>query len=581
MKQGGFPRPGAALPVRNWLMPAAAWLLMALGTAKAGDTVMVAQDRFGYDPDLGLLVVAMTGPEVEALWTDVKDGVLAGQLFLFDEAVPTVETGVKYMAGDTSGNEVSVYFTDLPLVWVTSDEEIMDEPKVPGHFSMWSPDQVINGYRIGVEYRGGYSQNLPKKSMLIEFREDSDYTATMDVALLGLRSDDDWNLQAMTIEPLRLRTTVGHDLWRAMHEPYYAFLEPNALSGVRHAYVELFLNGAYHGLYALGERVDRKQLQVKKTTGQYRGLVFKGVDWGGITTLENVPPPYEEGALYWAGFKGVYPKEAPDWGSLSDFVHFVVETPGDEFQEQIDLHFHRGNAIDYFIFMNVLKAADNRGKNIFISRYRQNEPFFYVPWDLDGVFGLNWDGSLDDGSQWQLSNGMYNRWLNDAGYRWNLCDRWWQLRDGLLTTDSIMARFHAQYAALAESGVYGREGMAWPEYTYDPDHLDYMAQWLSDRLASMDDRMINYCGTVGVQRVEAVHLRLYPNPATDRVVLETDGYGPGMRLELYNALGQLGMAASVDGPVASFNVGQLVPGTYVLRVTKDGMSMATRTLIVQ
>src|SRR5690606_4420664 len=97
----------------------------------------------------------------------------------------------------------------------------------------------------------------------IEFREDTNYEVTKDVSLLGMRSDDDWNLEAFAIEPLRLRSVVGFDLWRDIHQPYYAFLEPTAQSSVRHVYAELFVDGGYRGLYGVGERVDRKQLQVK------------------------------------------------------------------------------------------------------------------------------------------------------------------------------------------------------------------------------------------------------------------------------------------------------------------------------
>lgn len=568
---------------RKAMMALALWA-GASAAARAGDTVSVALERHIHDPAIGLLVVAMTGDEADAQWPGMKEGVLAGQFFRFDTPVPAIGTGVRYEATDTAGNAVAIYFTDLPLVRITTEQPIVDEPKVPGRFSLWSPHQVIDQYSIGIEYRGHYAQTLPKKPYRIEFREDSDYTVKKDVALLGLRSDDDWNLQAMANEPLRLRSVIGQELWMAIHQPYYASLEPQAMSGVRHVYVEASINGAYGGLYALGERVDRKQLKAKKTTVQYRGLVYKGVAWSGVTTFEEPPPPYVAGELQWAGFKAIYPDDDPDWETLSGFAQFVVDASEDDFHTEVDLRFHRGNAVDYYIFMNVLKAADNTGKNLFIARYKENEPFFYVPWDLDGTLGINWDGTPDDGSQWVLSNGLYDRWLDGVAgnsFRWTVCDRYWQLRQGLLSTSAIMQRFQERHDALAASGVYEREEMAWADYHHDPAQLDYMEQWLDARLMAMDNRMILACGPVSAGAGTKEQVRVYPNPATDRVTVELVGQGSEAHLELYNALGQLTATMRAAGPMATLELGDVRPGTYLLRIVDGGATLATQTLVVQ
>lgn len=551
----------------------------------AGDTISVATGRYGFDPDLGLLVVAMTGGQVQDQWPDAKDAVETDRVFTFQDPVQTAATGMRYGATDPEGNAVAVYFTDLPLIQVSTDEEVRDEPKVPGLFSLWSPDQVIDSARIGIEYRGGYSQSLPKKSFLIEFREDTDYSTTRDVSLLGLRSDDDWNLQAMAVEPLRLRSVIGQELWMDMHQPYYAFLEPQAHSGVRHAYAELFVNGSYRGLYAVGERVDRKQLALKKYNGQVRGALFKGDSWDG-TTFTHMLPPYVPGAEYWEGYRSIYPEEQPDWPALSGLLQLVVGEGDAAFFGQIDQWFLRGNAIDYLIFLNVLRAADNTGKNIFVARYKAQEPFFFVPWDLDGSFGLSWDGSLETDVTWFLSNGLFDRWLEDVlpgGFRQALCERWWELRQDRLTVAGIMQRFTERHARLAASGVYDREEMAWPGYVHDAAQLAYMEDWLTQRLAYLDTYIAGNCLTLGATgQAGAVRMQVYPNPATDRVMVELAG-GPGAgRLELFNALGQLELAVPMPGMAVPLDISRLAPGTYFLRLTSgNGLPLANQALVVQ
>lgn len=547
------------------------------------DTVEVQPGRFGFDAQLGLLVVAMTGPEANAQWPGEKVALDADGLFIFEEPVQDLATGTRYAATGPDGGEVAVYFTGLPLIHLFTDSEVVDEPKVPGWFDMWSHDQVISQYQVGMEYRGASSQALPKKSFLIEFRQDSDYQVTRDVSLLGMRSDDDWNLDAMSIEPLRLRSVIAQELWMDIHQPYYAFLEPNAQSGVHRAFAELFFNGSYRGLYAVGERVDRKQLQLKKFNGSQRGALFKGVAWGG-STFTSIPPPFVEGDQEWGGFQVEYPDEEPDWAALSDLVSFVVTSDHDAFLEGIGQRFLMANAVDYFLFLNLLQAEDNTGKNIFIARYKEGEPWFYVPWDLDGILGLGWNGALSEPSPWFLSNGLYDRWIDDLswnGFRHAHCERWWELRQDRFTVGSIMQRFTARHAQLAQSGVYEREEMAWPDYVYDPGHLAYMEQWLGEKLALLDAGMEQTCAMLGMQEQAGRQRALvFPNPATGSTIVRFDGGTADMRIHVADLLGQQVMDVPCTGQETRLDLSHLAPGTYLVTVLRGGMRVASTALVV-
>ena len=117
--------------------------------------------------------------------------------------------------------------------------------------------------------------------MEIEFWTDNIGNETQNHALLGMTNDDDWNLQAMYNEPLRIRSKTNNDLWRMINSLHYQNQEPEAINGVRIKYVELFINNEYRGLYCLGEKVNRKQLKLKKHNGNIRGELYKGISWGG------------------------------------------------------------------------------------------------------------------------------------------------------------------------------------------------------------------------------------------------------------------------------------------------------------
>lgn len=67
---------------------------------------------------------------------------------------------------------------------------------------------------IGIQYRGAYTQTLPKKSMEFEFWADVDGNESVDYQLLDLVETDSWNLEAGYNEPLRIRSNNNWDIWR-------------------------------------------------------------------------------------------------------------------------------------------------------------------------------------------------------------------------------------------------------------------------------------------------------------------------------------------------------------------------------
>lgn len=562
------------------------WLVMMIITTSvsAQETVVAGAGHFGVDRGLGLVLVSMTGEEVQQQWPGLKDAVQAGERFAFTQPLAMVTTGTRYDAQSPDGDPVAVYFTDLPLFHITTSHEIVDEPKVPAVLGMWSPLAGAEEFHIGVEIRGGWSQNYPKKSYAIEFVAGEGSETTMDVSLLSMRSDDDWNLQALYKEPFRANNLVGQQLWMDIHRPYYEQMAPASMSGVRMEYAELFVNGAYRGLYGVGEPLDRKQLQLAEHPHVLRGELFKGTSWG-ATTFSSWPPPFRPGDELWGGFEHVYPRGNPGWQALSDFVHLVMFGSDADFADRVGAEFHVGNAVDYYLFMNLLKAEDNTGKNIYVARFDLGEPYFYVPWDLDGTFGMAWDGSPSPETNTVLSNGLYTRWLSDlppGGFAHQVCTRWSALREGPITQAGIMQRFQQVHDRLHAAGVYEREELAWPEYAYDADHMDYLANWLEDRIAFLDAHFAALCSTVGMaEAVADVPLHLYPNPATGAVTVGAPAHLLPALLLVSNAMGQVVMETVLTDVRSRLDVGMLASGPYQFTVLKEGMPPLHGRLLVE
>ncbi len=461
--------------------------------AIANDRIEIKQHQYFIDVDKKLVLTNIKVDYVNSTWTNAKAEVLLNEACVFSDPIATVEIGKAYEIFIPSQNSnFTLYFTQLPIISINTPNTIIDASNVLASFKMIESNDKFLESNIGIQFRGASSQSWPKKPMEFEFWDDTEGIKTHDYALLDMVKNDDWNLQAMYNEPLRVRSKTNNELWRMINQLHYQAKEPDAINGIRMRYVELFLNNEYRGLYCLGEKVNRKQLKLKKHNGTIRGELYKGVSWGASTFLYVYP--YDNKSLIWSGFEYKHPEEEINWSNIHGFVNFVVNTPNQNFYADYKNRFEFNNLVDYYIFLNLLRATDNAGKNIYIAKYDTNDKYFYVPWDLDGSFGTIWDGTNDNTTNDLLSNGFYQRLIKDFspdGFKKAVKDKWLKLRSDVVTQDYLMSLFNTNHDSLVTNGVYEREIMAWPTYKHDAENLNYMSSWIKNRLAYLDVKFVD------------------------------------------------------------------------------------------
>lgn len=452
-------------------------------------TIDIPEHRFRIDPYNHIIVVQ--SQDIEA-YDDFSgyDGVkltLTNFEYTFLEVPENLKYTGEYMVTNGSA-EFHLFFTQLPLLKVETSGNITSGAKVPAQFLYADADQVLLT-TAGISYRGNTSLWWSKKSFDLEFWVSADDHTSVDVQFANLRSDDDWVLDGMNNEPLRIRSITALKLWVDMHAPFYAQEEDNARSGAESFYVELFMNGRYKGIYSLGEQVDRQLIKAKHFDGAIRGEVIKGAETGPATMFTGLPA-YNNALRHWGGFEMKYPRpqEATDWQDLYDFVDFVQNASDADFETEIWNRFNYANYLDYFIFLNLVRAPDNRGKNIYIAKYDTAYPWFYVPWDLDGVFGTIWNGTNENITDDILTNGFMDRViaLNPGNYYYDVRARWAELRQTVIQPEYLIDRFAYAYNLLKSNNVYARESLLYDSYPFDQAAFDYAAEWIEDRMAFLD-----------------------------------------------------------------------------------------------
>ncbi len=386
-------------------------------------------------------------------------------------------------------------FTSLPLIHIRTDEEISDEPKILSSLSLNyyaenNPDEKIKSFNTfaGIEYRGATSQNFEKKSFGFELwrnRERDDYSAS----LLGMRPCEDWILDAMYVDDIRMRNKYSFELWEKIGNTPEEDMKTEVIPGIQSRYVELFLNNRYHGLYCLNEKLDEKLLHISRNQNDKGGVLYKAISWGsGSTTFDtyHTDPPF---GSKWDGWELIYPDDFSAWEALSELRKFVVNSNDDEFRNGIAARIDMDNLIRYYLFLNLTLAYDNAGKNTYMARYTDESRFFIIPWDMDASFGLFWDGTRIESSG-IASYQLYKRLIDTDADDFNrkLAEKWTELRTGDLAEKALLDPLAAHYALLKNSGAIERENARWESIQIDlDDGYQFTSGWIKDRLKYLDD----------------------------------------------------------------------------------------------
>lgn len=458
------------------------------------------------------------------------------------------------------------------------------------------------------KYRGASSSNYPKRSYAIKLRDA--YGNSIDRKILGYRSDNNWILDAMYIDRACMRNRVSTDLWNDYSvKPYYADRENKVRTGTRGEFVEVFLNGSYWGLYCMTEKMDRKQLKLKKyvpasesTTykTEPHGFLYKSKDWSYEVLMGHKPDertfPYTEvskvnnklGQESWCGFEQKYPDakdEYVDWTPLRDAVNFVATTDVQStFDREIGNYFDLPILRDYYLLIELALATDNHGKNMFFYAYDQagaeGNKISVCPWDMDGTFGQNWeaDTTYTQNTQqdfeellWNHEHGQLTLFLNlkmgSLGWRKMLADRYCELRPTFFDPDKLAQRF-LDYASLFADGYADiREQKKWGS-SQGRIHkklqwgAQYAARWVKNRIKYMDKRYGYEPVIDGINDAKAEAYFAAQGGAGAIAV----NVGKAQTIRIYSVSGALVRTVQVEAgftPIQGFT-----PGVYVVNGTK-------------
>ena len=514
------------------------------------------------------------------------------------------------------GAQVAFESSTLPIVLIETDRAIPDEPKVSGTMRVIDNEDGRNavtdpptGYdgHIGIERRGASSQSFPKKQYALETREATG--ENRNVPLLGMPAENDWVLHAPYSDKSLVRNVLAFHMARATGR--YAS---------RTRLCEVVLNGEYQGVYVLLEsikrdrsRVDVARLRPDETTGdELTGGYIVQTDRpnaAGWFSAYAPTSPTPRNPFY-AHVEPEGDEIVPEQGTYVRASLAALEgamasgdiaDPATGYPAYIDV----GSFVDFVLVNEAARNVDGYRLSTYLHKDKDsNDPLWHAGpvWDFNLGFG-NADylgASATAGLQVETSTfghpqGIPFWWrelVRDPAFSDSMRVRWRELRRGPFHTDSLTA-FVAETAAQLEE-AQARNFQRWPvlgRYVWPnafvgdthEDEVDYLTDWLTARLAWMDDELAVASEPPAATRAA---VSVFPNPARGPVSVEVSLDAPErVTTEVLDARGRT-IAVLHRGLVIgtarwAWEPGAAASGVYLVRVEGETFRSVQRVALAR
>lgn len=390
-----------------------------------------------------------------------------------------------------------VVFSGLPLIDLATEEGFWLE-EIQGNAVFYDVDFSKNGTKESAyngHIRGNTSRMFPKKGYKLNLTMDgADGTAVNNKqALFGMREDDDWILYAMYNDDTKIRDALSMQVWEEIgayqggEKSYY---------GPKITYVELFADNCYHGLYALMEPVDAKQLNLQEEDYLYKRKSSGGFNYDSFVAETN---PYIE----LNGFEikaGIMDEFA--WQPIAELARLTYGSE-EEFDYRIRNTMNLDSGMRMWLFAQIITGHDHTAKNVFYIAKNEEEgyKFYFAPWDMDLTWGNVSVGevnphyteyeplTVDDRVYWDAMDRAID--LNTHGITEKMQKLYKELRSTTLTNERIVDMIYQLDSRLRRAGAYTRDVERWP----DAAHVDTcfeLERYAVSRLEFLDKALYNF-----------------------------------------------------------------------------------------
>ena len=412
-----------------------------------------------------LLSAGLTVPAVRADHT--HSGVLQSVKTDAGQSVPCCGVFRCSECGATYEDTITGKNAGLPVVKLEGELDGMTkERKVTVRLTFDAADRsfVTNAT---LKWQGDTSLKYPKKNYSVAFLTDSGLKNKICVR-------DDWGrqskycLKANWVDYSACRNIVSARLWGQVVHSELADDTPDSLlnGGAIDGFpVLLFQNGGFQGLYTFNMPKDKWIYGMGD--GEREGLMMANGFGSSCCMYTPIADLSNPDASQWE-VEYCSTEDDPEgsvWlaAALNDMINCVATLDGQALKDALPRYMDVDRALDFILFITVLRAEDNRGKNIMWATY-DGVRFTPLAYDLEGSWGMNWNGTFvgsDAAAYPPPSDTMFlDKMLRN--YAEELKARYAELRQGAFSYRNISLLFH-EYADAIPACAYEAEKSRWPD----------------------------------------------------------------------------------------------------------------------
>jgi hypothetical protein len=422
---------------------------------------------------------------------------------------------------------------------------------------------------VGVRFKGYSSMTYPgdKKSLKIDINE---YIRSQKID--GLKKI---NIHNSYGDPTMLREKLSYDIFQSL-----------GVSAPRCSFAKVYINNTYWGFYSLVEQVDKTFL--KSRFGNNDGNLYKAI----TSTLQWIDSNQNS---YYNQFDLKTNESENDWSDLLQFINVVNNVPDNEFFDSLDKGFNYTDFLKIIATDNLLVNLDSycfEGRNFYLYHNTSTHKFEWIPWDYNLSFsGFGGDqiaGVLDilyNNPSMPLPYRVSNTNILRNKYLSEICS----LLEKEIDTTLLFSDMNKWVAMIsADVNADNNKMFSYEDFLYnvsssvsgDLEKIPGLKEVIIQRRTKAEQSLhtLNYSCTTSVKdnfNKSYPDVRLYPNPAVDRVIIEAKEIKEVIVMDLH---GRIVFRSCVNSDSCELDLRKWPEGVYIVRIT-SGNSILSRKIL--
>jgi len=448
---------------------------------------------------------AESWPQLHLLAPEAKGvSVLFVDDYTYDFCSDAIREGYSYQLmayNDAEFAYFNIVFTGMRQLHIHTNEEVSKEDSAAEVIILDETGAMESHGRV--HYRGNASMKEPKKGMKVEFTRNSDGTHKMGKDVPELGYTENLVLLPLFRDDTMMREKLSWSMYADMAKDSESF------GPCKTAYVELFVNDRYEGVYLMMNPYDNvKELEKWSASNPATDSVYR-VSWLALGTQREVHPgaylPSRGFELYYSAPQSVH------FADLKAYMEMSEEEDDEEFARKALACMDMEYAMRYVLLLQGLGLTDNVFNNLSVwARHDGGQIMYhYYPWDLDNSMGLRRDRIGGDFERWIYLPAVDRMISLDAGgIRGKLLDMWTGLRADSWSLESVEARINRYTTELNDSGAFARNAQRWNLEKTIADGYEIIS-FISTRFAMLDQVLSNFAAHDG--KIEMLDYTDYEN----------------------------------------------------------------------